>query len=115
MSGDLVQEQPLQCRHELVVAFQRGVQFGAVDDHAGLLIKAHLLERERAADHVASEALAAFGIGGLGTDAIVYRESGVTPLAHAIGQTRIQHALSAEKIEHLVTQRFTEFRLGQRG
>jgi hypothetical protein len=91
------------------------MQFGAVDDHAGLLIEAHLLERERAADHVKGEALAAFGVGGLGADAVVDRKARMTPLAHAIGETGVQHALGAEEIEHLVTQRFTEFRLGQRG
>ena len=38
-------------------AFQSGVRFGAVDDHAGLLVVAHLLERERAANHVTGEPL----------------------------------------------------------
>jgi hypothetical protein len=71
------------------------VQFGAIDDHAGFTVVAHLVERKGAADHVAGEVLATFGAGGLGADAIVNRKSGVTPLAHAIGKTGIQHALSA--------------------
>jgi hypothetical protein len=49
-------------RHELVVAFQCGVRFGAIDHHAGVRCIAHLLERERAADHVAAEPLPALGI-----------------------------------------------------
>ncbi len=71
--GDVVhkQPQPYQCQHELVVAFKRGVQFGAIDDHAGLLIIAHLVECKRAANHVAGHALASFGIGGLAADAVV--------------------------------------------
>ncbi len=59
----------------LVVAFQRGVPPGAVDDHAGFAVVAHFLECERAANHVAGEALPAFGIGGLGTDSVMDRKA----------------------------------------
>jgi hypothetical protein len=55
-------------RHELVVAFQCGVRFGAIDNHAGVRCIAHLLERERVADHVAAEPLPALGIVGHGDD-----------------------------------------------
>ena len=56
--GDVVHQepQPLEGRHQLVVALQCGMQFGTVDDYAGSCVVAHLLERERAADHVAGEA-----------------------------------------------------------
>jgi len=50
--------------HELAIAFQGSVQFGAVDDHAGLLVVAHLLEGERASDHITGKALPAFEIVG---------------------------------------------------
>ena len=52
-----------------------GMQLGAIDDHAGLAVLAHLLERERAANHVAGEALPAFGIVGPSTDAVMHREA----------------------------------------
>ena len=74
---DVVQEQP-QPRHgghELVIAFQRSVRFAAIDDRAGVLIKAHLVECKWAADHVAGEALSAFGIVAFAANAIVYREA----------------------------------------
>lgn len=75
---DLVHEQPqpLQCRQELVVAFKCGVQLGAVDHHAGLLVVAHLVERKRATDHVAGKALAPVCIGSLDLDAVVHGEYG---------------------------------------
>ncbi len=32
------------CRHELVITLQRGMEFGAIDDHAGVPLIAYLLE-----------------------------------------------------------------------
>ena len=85
-----------QSRHELVVAFQGGVQPGAVNDHARLLVVAHLLEGERTADHVASKALLAIGIVGFAADPVVHREAGVTPLEHAFSECGNQAAEFAE-------------------
>ena len=65
----------LQRRHELVVALYRGVQFGAIDVYAGILIIAYLVGCKRTADHVAGEPLTSFGIGGLAADAVVQRSS----------------------------------------
>ena len=39
--------QPLKRRHQLVVAFQGGVQSGAVDDHAGLLVVSSFTDTEQ--------------------------------------------------------------------
>ena len=47
LDWDVVHQQSFDGRHELVVAFQCGVRFGAIDDHAGVRCIAHLLERER--------------------------------------------------------------------
>ena len=81
------------------------MRFGAIDDRAGVLIKAHLVECKWAADHVAGEALSAFGIAGFAANAIVYRKARVAPLQHAPGEAGIQHALIAEEVEHLQPQR----------
>jgi len=48
---------------------------GAVDDHAGIAVVTHFLECERAANHVAGEALPAFGIGGLDIDSVMDRKA----------------------------------------
>jgi hypothetical protein len=71
--------QPLQSRHKVVVAFQGGVQPGTVDDHAGLLVAAHLLEGEGAANYLSGETLSAFGVGCFAANPVVQREAGVTP------------------------------------
>jgi len=52
-------------------AFQGGVQLGAVDDHAGLLVVAHLLEGEGTANHVPGKTFPAFGVGGFAADPVV--------------------------------------------
>ncbi len=75
------------------------MRFGAIDDRAGVLIKAHFVECKWAADHVAGEALSAFGIVAFAANAIVDREARVAPLVHAPGEAGIQHALSAEEVE----------------
>ena len=48
-----------------------GVQFGAVDDRAGLGVVAHLLESEGTADHVAGEALSGVGVGRFAANAVM--------------------------------------------
>lgn len=64
MGREVVQEQPQLHHggHELVIVFQRSVRFGAIDDRAGILIKAHLVKCNWAADYVAGQSLSAFGI-----------------------------------------------------
>ena len=74
----------------------------------------HLLERERAADHVAAEPLPALGIVGYCVDPVMHRETRVMPLKHAVREPRRQHALGAEEIEQLAAQGFAEQCLGQR-
>ena len=90
------------------------MQSGAVDDHAGLVVVAHLLESERAADHVAGKALPAFGVVGFAADPVVHREAGVTPLEHAFSESGIQHAFRTQEIQYLVSQRLTKRRFRQR-
>ncbi|MEJ2247761.1 MAG: hypothetical protein P8Y80_17065 [Acidobacteriota bacterium] len=102
--------QPLERRHQLVVAFQGGVQLGAVDDHGGLLVVAHLLEGEGTANHVAGETLPAFGVGGFAADAVVHREAGVTPLEYAFSESGLQHTFGTQEMQYLVSQRLTEHR-----
>jgi len=89
--------------HQLVVAFQRRVQSGTVDDHAGVAVVAHLLESERATDHVAGKALPAVGVGGIAADPVVHREAGVTPPEHAFSESGIQHAFRTQEIRYLVS------------
>jgi len=108
------QTQLLECRHELVVTFQRGMEFGAIDDHVGFGVVAHLLEGKRTADHVAGEALAAFGIVSFAADAIMYGEAGMAPGFHALGKIGAEHTFGGEEFQHLAAQRFTECCLGQR-
>ena len=62
--GDVGEQQfqPLRGGQELEVAFQGGVEFGAVDDHARIVVIGHLLQGEGCSDHIAGEAFSAFGI-----------------------------------------------------
>lgn len=87
------------------------MRLGTIDDHAGVRCIAHLLERERAADHVAGEPLPASGI--VGADPVMDREARVTPVEHALCEPSIQHALGAKEIEQLVAQGFAEKSFGQ--
>jgi len=68
------QGEPLGGGEELEVAFQRGVEFGAVEDHARFRVIGHLLEREGRADHVPGQLLAALGVAGPDPDLVVDRE-----------------------------------------
>jgi len=81
------------------------MQFGTIDDCASVWCITHLLKRERAADHVAGESLAAFGIEGFAADAVVHGEAGMAPVLHALGKVGAEHAFGGQEIQHLVAQR----------
>ena len=89
------------------------MQFGAIDDHARFTVIAQFVECKRTADHVAGEPLTSFGIGGLAADAVVHRETRVSPLAHAMGEIGSEGVFFAQEIEHFVAQRFAGSVLGQ--
>lgn len=78
------------------------MRIGAINDYARFPLIAHLVWRERAADHVASEPLTSFGISSFDADAIVYRESGMASLAHAMGEIDTDYPFFGEEIQHLV-------------
>ncbi len=64
------------------------MHLGAVHDHAGRGVVAHLLEREGSAYHVPGELLSPLRVGSLHTFTVVHREARVSPGEQALGKLR---------------------------
>jgi len=84
------------------------MEFGTVEDHAGVAVVGHLLEREGRADPVTGQLLAALGVAGPDPDRVVDREAGMWPLAHALGELGVEAGFRAEKVQNLLMQGFDE-------
>ena len=88
------------------------MEFGAIDDHAGLPVIGHFLQGEGIADHIAGEALSAFGIMSPNMDAVMDREAGMSPLSHALGELWVEAGMLTEEVQDPVTQSFNQCGFG---